>query len=845
MPPNFKKKLEQAQNMSFANIQAKFSEAVALHQKGLLTDAQEIYEKILRSNPKHVDALHLLGVLSSQSNKHQLAADLIGKAIDISPNNAAFYSNRGIPLQQLKQLQAAVNSYDHAIRLKPDYAEAYFNRGLALKELKQFDAAVASYNMAISFNPQHAGAFANRGNALQDLTQFEAAIASYDQAINIKPDLAEAFSNRGNALKKLKQFDAAVASYAQAIRIKPDYAESHYNLGLALEETKAYEAALASHDRAISFNPGFAEAFCSRGNALKQLKEFRASLASYDQAIRLKPDYSEAYTNRGLVLQDLNELATAVESHTKSISINPDYAEAYSNRGTALFALKQFVAAINDFDTAIQIKPDFANAYFGRGTSLQELKQIEAAAESYAKALRINPDLNYGLGVLLHARMMLCDWDGIDIEIDKLIKEISIGKKSSASFPVLALTSSLSLQKKATKIMVDDENPSNSSLGNIEKLPRKNKIRIGYYSADFHRHATTYLMAELFERHDKNKFELIAFSFGPESIDEMRQRVSDAFDQFVDVRLKSNKEIAELSRSLGIDIAVDLKGLTYENKIGIFAFRAAPIQVHYIGFPGTLCTDYIDYLIADKVLIPEESKHHYSEKIIYLPNSYQVNDRQRVIAEKKSTKIEVGLPAEGFIFCCFNNSYKITPEVFDTWVKILRAVEGSALWLLEVNSTAEKNLKKEAENRGLDPKRLIFAKSLSVPLHLARHRLADLFLDTLPCNAHTTASDALWAGLPVLTCVGESFASRVAASLLSAVGLPELITQSQAQYEALAIDLGCHPEKLQALKTKLAINRLTTPLFDSALFTKHIESAYTQMYERYQNDLPPDTLYIE
>jgi predicted O-linked N-acetylglucosamine transferase (SPINDLY family) len=349
-------------------------------------------------------------------------------------------------------------------------------------------------------------------------------------------------------------------------------------------------------------------------------------------------------------------------------------------------------------------------------------------------------------------------------------------------------------------------------------------------------------MAELFEKHDKSKFELFAFSFGPDIKDSMRARVEAAFDQFIDVSTMSDKEIAEFSRMLGIDIAIDLKGSTKDHRFGIFSYRAAPVQVSYLGYPGTMGAEYIDYLIADKTLIPEESQKFYTEKIAYMPHSYQVNDRSRVISDRVFTKQEVGLPEEGFVFACFNSNYKITPDMFDVWVRILQSVEGSVLWLFEENKTAAVNLRKEAQKRGLAPERLVFAPKMELSEHLARHKLADLFIDTLPCNAHTTASDALWAGLPVLTCMGESFASRVAASLLNAIEMPELITSSLKEYEELAVALGKDPKRVKALKQKLENNKLTTPLFDSSLFTKDIENLYMQMSQRSQLQMVPEIL---
>jgi predicted O-linked N-acetylglucosamine transferase (SPINDLY family) len=362
---------------------------------------------------------------------------------------------------------------------------------------------------------------------------------------------------------------------------------------------------------------------------------------------------------------------------------------------------------------------------------------------------------------------------------------------------------------------------------------------VGYFSADFKNHPVAFLAAQLFEIHDKSKFETYAFSL-VNATDEMRGRLQLAFDHFIDTQIMSDIEVAQLSRSLAINIAVDLTGITASSRTGIFSYRAAPIQVNYLGYPGTMGADYMDYIVADKILIPPQSQQSYSEKIVYLPNSYQVNDRQRLISARQFTRQELGLPEHGFIFCCFNNNYKILPTTFEAWMRILKAVEGSTLWLFQDNTWAVENLKKEAQKQGVDAQRLVFAERLSLPEHLARYRQADLFLDTFPYNSHTTASDALWAGLPVLTLMGRSFASRVAASLLNAIGLAELITQTQEEYEALAIELAMNPIKLKDIKLRLANNRLNTPLFDTPLFAKNIESAYIKMYERYQADLRPD-----
>jgi protein O-GlcNAc transferase len=368
---------------------------------------------------------------------------------------------------------------------------------------------------------------------------------------------------------------------------------------------------------------------------------------------------------------------------------------------------------------------------------------------------------------------------------------------------------------------------------------RHERIRVAYLSADLHEHATAYLMAELFERHDRERFEVTAVSWGPQVASPMRTRLQQAFEHFVDVRGRGDVEVAHWLREQEIDIAVDLKGYTFDARLGILAQRPVPVQVNYLGYPGTLAAPYIDYLIADAVVIPPEARMHYAEQVVWLPDSYQVNDRQRVIAARTPSRGELGLPERGIVFCSFNNNYKLTPEVFALWMRLLQQVEGSVLWLLEGNAAVAANLRREAQVRGIAPERLVFAPRAPLPEHLARQRTADLFLDTLPCNAHTTASDALWAGLPLVTCLGATFAGRVAASLLTAVGLPELITPSLAEYEALALRLATDPEALAAVKAKLARNRDTYPLFDSDRTRRHLEAAYVTMWERYQRGEAP------
>ena len=723
-------------------VQEKLQQALALHQRGRLSDAKIICEDVLAQRPNHFDALHLLGVIAYQTTDLHQAEELIGQAIKINPNNA----------------------------------EAYYNRGNALKDLKRLDEAVASYDKAITLKPDFAGAYYSRGNALNDLKRLDEAIASFDKAITLKPDFAEAYNNRGNALKDLKRLDEAIASY----------------------------------DKVITVNPNFAGAYYNRGNALNDLKRLDEAIASIDKAITLKPDYAEAYHNRGNVLKDLKRLDEAIASYEKAIALKPDYAEAYHNRGNAL----------------------------------KDLNRLDEASSSYDKALSLKPDLVGTEGARLHAKMYLCDWINLDTEYEHLTSSVKNEKANTSPFSFLGISSSPDDQLQCAKLWVGEKFPAPQKAIWQGQQYRHDRIHVAYVSADFREHPVSFLIAGMLECHDKSHFDITAISLGPEHNSKMRQRLKASFDHFIDAEAFDDEQIADLVRSSEVDILVDLMGFTTDSRVGIFARRPAPIQVNYLGYPATMGASYISYIIADRTLIPAEDRKFYSEKIAILPNSYQVNDRSRVISDKAFSRAEFGLPSQGFVFCCFNNNYKITPLIFSCWMRILNQVDGSVLWLLEDNAFAASNLKKEAERRGASSERLVFAKRMPPAEHLARHELADLFLDTLPYNAHTTASDALWGGLPVLTCLGETFAGRVAASLLNAIGLPELITTTPEAYEHMAVDLATHPEKLAVIKHKLAENRLTTPLFDTKLFTKHIEAAYTVMHERHQADLEPDHIVV-
>lgn len=548
--------------------------------------------------------------------------------------------------------------------------------------------------------------------------------------------------------------------------------------------------------------------------------------------------FFEALHDLGTAEAQLGAFNEAIICYTKALDIRKDVPQLFFNLGRLYDEMRRPDLAIKNYDEAIRLQPDFANAWCNKGTTLCDIKRFDEALFCFENAYSLDPSINFVLGDITHIKMRHCEWNGIN-KIKNIIQEnIKIGNKVTSPFPLISLIDDLSQHKKCAEIYNQSKFPLNTSLGDIPKRLRQAKIRIGYFSSDFRNHAVSFLTAELFELHNKDTFEIFAFSFGADDESSMRLRLRQAFTQFIDVSHLPDKEVALLSREIGIDIAVDLGGYTANCRTGIFAYRAAPIQVNYVGYLGTMGSEYIDYLIADNTIIPSDSKRYYTEKIAYLP-SYQANDSRRKIAKKIFTREELGLPDDNFIFTCFNSNYKILPETFDSWVHILKSTKQSVLFLYAENQLAQSNLIKEAEARGVDGQRLVFGRHLNPDEYLARYQACDLFLDTAPYNAGTTASDALWAGLPVLTLIGESFAGRVAASLLNNIELPELITTTKSAYEALAIELALSPHKLKNIKKKLAENRLKTPLFNSPLFSKHIEAAYLKMMEFYWADQRP------
>lgn len=706
-----------------------------------------------------------------------------------------------------------------------------------LLEKNQTYEAIMQCDELLQANPQNALAHYLKGLALRKDGDLEAAKNSLQSALQVDANYVDAHFAMGNLLRAMGNLQAAEQVYLRAIALDITHEKAHFNLGLVYHKSGNFKKALDCYDKALEINPGYADALNNKGGVLKALGNFQGAYKCYSDAATIKPS-ATIYYNIGLVLQMLKRPGDAAEAYMCAVKHQPDYSEAWTGLGLALHQSKHYSQAVDAYKKSLALKPDNHDVWNGLGITYKKMKMLEPAIECFARAVTIKPDFSDALGSLVQNKLHACDWRQIDEVFSAVETSIRQGGKL-VPFNILATPLSAQVQKQCAEQYTAHNFPQMNALTGTHTRYKHPKIRIGYFSADLHNHATAYLMADLFERHDRSRFEIIGFSFGSESRDEMALRVRQAFDAFYDVGNMSDKEIAQLAKAKEIDIAVDLKGYTRGARPGIFAYMPAPVQVSYLGYPGTLGAPYIHYLIADRVLIPNEERIHYSEKIAYMPDTYQVNAKRKVLATDATTRSDHGIPEHAFVFCCFNNNYKITPDVFDIWLRLLHEVEHAVLWLFEANPSATVNLKSRAQAEGIAPERLIFAKKVPQEMHLARYYHADLVLDTFHYNAHTTTSDALWVGCPVLTYLGKTFPSRVAGSILLAFGLPELITASPDAYFDLAKQLALDANKLRTIRQKVAAHRDTQALFDIDRYTTHIEQLYQQMYQRHQDGLPP------
>ena len=818
--------------------------AIEAHRNGAVEDAKVLYMEALSADPRNAAAYGNLAIIAAQQGDFAGAERLIRQEIRLSPDYPASYNNLGSVLQQQARLADAIAAHRHAIKLNPKYAEAFLALGNALKQQGNFAEAMESYRSAIAAKRDYPEAHNNVGVLLQIQGRLDQAALAYGEAIALRPAYAEAQFNLGVVLHQKHELDAAEAAYRRVISLNPGVAVVHNNLGTVLKDQGFHDKALAAFENAIKVKVDYAEAFYNCGTVLQQQAQLEEALAAYAHAIELRKDYTDAINNAGIVLQELGRAGEAVDLYRRLLERMPAHADAYNNMGTALLAEGRADEARAAFERALAERPDFPEAFYNLGNARRELGNLSGAIAAYSNALRLRPDYPDAFSQLLYHRAQACEWDDYEADQEKLVDMVRRGVRVPP-FYLLSTSASASDQLFCAQYWIKPIKPPREAVFHHGASFERRRIRLGYLSGDFHQHATAQLMAELFECHDRDRVEVLAYSYGPNDHSPMRARLDRAFDRFVDIRAMSDRKAAELMHADKVDILVDLKGYTHRARPAISAHRPAAVQVSYLGYPATMGADFIDYIIVDPFVVPTNQQPFFSEKLVHLPGSYQVNDRRREVAGPRTSRQDCGLPSEGMVLCSFNNSYKISPVFFDIWMRLLRSIPGSVLWLLEANELVKDNLRSEAGKRGVESDRLIFAPVVPSPEHLGRHWHADLFLDTLPCNAHTTASDALWAGLPVLTCCGDTFAGRVAGSLLMAIGMPELVTGSLEEYEQTALALALAPERLTALRQKLASNRNASALFNLPKCTGNIEAAYARMWQAWLSGQKPAAFSIE
>jgi protein O-GlcNAc transferase len=762
-------------------------------------------ENDLTSAAERGAAFHQRGMLA-EAEQHYLAI------LEARPDHFDALHLLGVLRQQQGNGAEAARLIGAALTLNPHSVDALCNFGAVLNALDRHEDALAAYDQALAIKGDHIEALCKRGSALLALGHFEDALAAFDQALAIKPDLPAALCYRGNVLVRLDRLEDALAAFDRALVVKADYAEALISRGNTLMLLGRADEALQTFDKALEMRPDHAVLLGNRALALVELGRFEEGLQNFGRALRFAPKNVSWLDGYGNTLMLLGRDEDALAVFDKTLALAPDRREVLRHRADALQKLRRYDEAVAGYESALAIDQDDAETLYNRGKALWSRGSFTDAIESYGRASAFGDPR--ALGEFIHSFASI----GLEFDPhDQLKAARNSARRAATGAPFIH-----------------------------SNVMRAEKLRIAYLSSDFRHHAVSVAIAELFERHDRTRFEIIGMSFGADDASGTRARIIKAFDRFHDVASDSDRNIATLLNDRQVHIAVDLNGLTEGFRPGVLAYRPAPIQVNYLGFPGTTGAEYMDYIIADETVLPFDQQPFFAEKIVHLPDCYHANDASRQISTYVAPRSDLGPPDQGFVFCCFNQTFKIAAAVFDVWMRLLARTPGSVLWLSEMPDLAQANLRREAVVRGIDPERLIFAPRIeSGEDHLARHHAADLFLDTLPYNAHSTTCDALFAGLPVVTCTGNSFAGRVAASMLKAAGLPELVTHSLEDYESLALKLATDPALLQSTRRKLAENRATCRLFDSDRFRCHIEAAYTTMWDIFRRGERPRSFRVE
>ena len=851
-------------------IQEALSKGIELHVAGEYDLASQLYASVIKLQPDHPDANHNMGVLKLTTGHDLEALPFLQTALQANTSCTEFWLSYIKALIKLEKLEDAARILDLAKESGIESEE--FVELIQLINPPNDSAPVAETVADISRQSEPNILDSLTLNQAIRLAEKKAKEGNTDEALGIYKDILAKFPKNKQAQHGLaaigrSQYSTAnqnppedvinnlinlynqgqlfnVIEDAKALTEKYPEAFVVWNLlGVTAAQTGQLDKAIFAFHRVIAIQPDNAEAYNNMGNVLKDQGKLEEAIESYQHALTLKPDHADAYNNMGTALKNKGKLEEAIGAYIKAIEIKPDFAEAHNNMGNAFKDKGRLEEALEAYTKALALKPDYAEAYSNLGTTLQDQGKLQEAIASYQKALSLKPDFAPALAQKLHQQARICDWDKVTDELS-FLADLGVDGAGVPPFTFLALEDDPYRHRLRSENYANKKFSQNSITDFVAPSQKPKRLRIGYFSADFKEHPVAQLMAQVIETHNRKAFEVYGYSIGPITHDKMRQRLMNAFDVFHDLNDMTSQDIALLARHDKIDIAVDLTGYMQNSRPEIFAFRAAPIQINYLGYPGTMGSDLFDYIIADQNLIPNESQKYYVEKPIYLPHHYQAQDDTLHISDFTPSKSELGLPEDSFVFCAINNTYKITPSEFNIWMRLLQDVDGSVLWLLESNKWVKANLIKEAYKRGIPSERLVFAQRVPHERYLAQFRQADLYLDTFNYNAGATASNALWAGLPVLTKLGKGYTARMAGSLIASVGLSELITNNETEYEKLALELAINPEKLASIKQKLEINRLSKPLFNTWLFTKHLEDGYQRAYQQYFECKKAATIYV-
>lgn len=727
-----------------------------------------------------------------------------------------------------------------------------FNAVLQVHQDGFLDQAEAGYQEILNRAPRHHPSLGMLGILGIQRNRLDDALRYADLAIAIEPRISNTHATRGNALHGLKRYEEATQAYQTALVLDPDAHDVLTNLANALKRLGRFEQALQCYDRALEISPTSIDTHYNRGVALLEKGRHADALRSFDAVLERSKDDRDAQIRRIYALYGLHRHQEALAESELVVVNNPSSVDAWRARGHVLLGMERSIQAADAFERAISLSASLpagsGEDHFLAARALVAGHRHDEAFLHFEQALKSDPVPAYAAGDHFLAMAQTLRWHDFDRIKDRLCEDTLQGKPAATPFVMAVGCDYPEAIRQAGVTFMEHYFPSAAALPAPERTDHE-RIRLGYFSADFHAHATTLLITELLEKHDPSRFEVFLFSFGPSASDDMTHRLSRSAGHFFDVSQESDDAICALSRRLEIDIAIDLKGYTQNCRPRIFAGRAAPVQVNYLGYPASMGATFIDYIVGDAIVTPPEHTAFYTEQIVTLPHCYQPNGpglRSFVPmqGDRAIARHAAGLPPNGFVFCCFNNNYKIAPTVFAIWMRILHAVPDSVLWLYRMDRRIEPRLRQEAVKHGISPERLVFAPPQLLPEHLCRHALADLFLDTFPCNAHTTGSDALWAGLPLLTCLGTTFAGRVAASLLHAVGLPEMVMPTHEAYRAKAIELANAPNELARQREHLRVARTNAPLFDIDRYRRDIEDAYRTMHERQMRREPPMPLIV-